>query len=551
MIERKYPLFMRRIDGSITVFLTLLFGLIFALVTAAFENVRFLTADAYLYSAAEMASMSVFGDYNRELYQEYGLFGYGGYGGHGTSELCSSLAEALSANLQTEPETGNPHRSGGGWKDLEGYTSLYRIGEVAVDLSETTDLTEKDVFYQQLEAYLKTQVVTDLTEKIRNTCQGVSDADKRASLQENLEMADQYEKGEFETQETEETEQGGEDPGTIPSPAPSVSAAPDHAGGNPLETFRELLRDGALNLVCDAKDLSEENIAVAYSSKKQKKSPGAENSKEAGTAELLKGLLADDGGIFADGALKGSGERAKLVCYAQHVFPHYAKSGKQHFHYGLEYLISGSRQERDNLQGIVNRLLVIRTILNFAYVHSDAALQTESLATASEIAGVLGLPVLVTAIQQTILLILSVEESCVDITALLAGKSVPVWKNAANFQMTYPEICSANKVLFQAKAQKYPTGGTQWKEGSMSYQQYLWMLLMTIPEKSLRLRVYDLIQDDLQMRFHETFSLEQCISGMQYRVSYQMPFLWSGLLPKGQRNGMVRKNIYGQYSYHS
>ena len=270
-----------------------------------------------------------------------------------------------------------------------------------------------------------------------------------------------------------------------------------------------------------------------------------------GTADLLKNLLADQEDLFADGVLNTSKKQAELICYAQHVFPDYTESGKQHFRYGLEYLISGSQQEKDNLQGIINRLLVIRTVLNFAYVHSDTALQAESLATATEIAGVLGLPVLITAIQQTILLILSVEESLVDITALLEGKSVPIWKNATNFQMTYPEICSVNKVVFQVKAGKYSNSGKAWSEGCLDYQQYLWVLLMMTSEKSLRLRVYDLIQDDLQVRYNATFSLEQCMGGMQYQIQYQMPFLWNVFLPKGQTPGMVKRSFSGQYRYQS
>ncbi|MDE6851670.1 MAG: hypothetical protein K2J67_04165, partial [Lachnospiraceae bacterium] len=212
---------------------------------------------------------------------------------------------------------------------------------------------------------------------------------------------------------------------------------------------------------------------------------------------------------------------------------------------------SGSKQERDNLQGIINRLLIIRTTMNYAYVHSNAALQAESLATATKIAGALGLPVLVTAIQQTILLILSVEESCVDITALLNGKAVPVIKNASNFKMTYPEICSVNKTVFQAKASKYQDSGQTWKSGVLDYQQYLWLLLMMVPEKSLRLRIYDLIQDDLQVRCNATFSLEQCISGIQYQIQFLMPFLWSGFVPGGQKTGMIGRNISAYYRYRS
>lgn len=544
MIGRMYHHVLWKSNGSITVFLTLVFGLMIALITATFENVRFLTVDAYLCSVADNAAMSVFGDYNQELYQEYGLFGYGGYDGHGVTELSDAFSRAISANIQTEPEKIDSGNGGILGNPSEGYTSLYRLCNIKAALDNVEDLTEETVFYEQIEAYLGTRIVTDLTEKITGSYRDISAADQGKSLEENLDMTSEYERGKYEMPETDEKE-------TEVSPAPEASSAPNHAGGNPLETIRELLQDGVLELVCDSGDLSSENIARVYSQQKQDKSLSTDDTQKLGTAELLKNLLAGQEDLFADGILDTSEKQAKLICYAQHVFPYYAESGKQHFRYGLEYLVSGSQQERDNLQGIISRLLVIRTVLNFAYVHTDAALQTESLTTATEIAGALGLPVLITAIQQTILLILSLEESLVDITALLAGKSVPVWKNAANFQMTYPEICSVNKVLFQAKAEKYPKSGKTWREGSLDYQQYLWLFLMMVPEKSLRLRIFDLIQDDLQARYNATFSLEQCVSGMQYQIQYQMPFLWSGFLPKGQKRGMVGKSFVGQYRYRS
>lgn len=547
MMERMSRCIFRKSNGSITVFLTLIFGLIIALITATFENIRFLTVDAYLCSAADNAAMSVFGNYNRELYQEYGLFGYGGYAGHGVSELSNEFLKALSANLQTTPEKIKSYYNGIMRDSFGEYTSLYRLRNVEVILGNVEDVTGESMFYEQIEAYLGTQIVTDLTKKIRDSYQDISAADQGKSLQENLDMTSEYEHGDYETPEVD-AENATE---AEKSSVPEASSVPSHAGGNPLETFRELLRDGILNLVCDASDLSPENIAGVYSQQKQDKHSQTDNIQEKGTAELLKSLLADQEDLFADGILNTSPKQAKLICYAQHVFPYYTKSGKQHFHYGLEYLISGSQQEKDNLLKIVSRLLVIRTVLNFAYVHSDAALQAESLATATEIAGVLGLPVLITAIQQTILLILSVEESCVDITALLAGKSVPIWKNASNFKMTYPEICSVNKMVFRAKAEEYSHGGKAWREGSLDYQQYLWLLLMMTSEKSLRLRTYDLIQDDLQTRYNATFSLEQSVCGMQYKIQCQMPFIWTGFLMKEQKPGMVERNFSGHYRYQS
>lgn len=543
-------------DASITIFLTLIFGVILAVVTAAFENVRVLSGDAYLRSAAEAAMVSVFGDYNRELYQTYGLFGYGGYDGLGVSELSRAIQTDINHNIQTVPEKSDIESK---WKKVSPiYTSLYQISDVEVELEEAVDITNRSIFYEQVEKFLKTKLVNDVTTEIQKVYQKIGQGDPEGSISKNLDLASQYEQGKLEIpdlkkadteQESNRLDQEWNNSGQDDIPAnPEASPMPDRAGGNPLETFRELLRDGVLHLVCDTRKLSEETISSVYSDRKEKNEQRSDETKELGTADFLKSLITDKEGMF-DALPVTSHKHGKLITYAQHVFPSYITSGDQHYQYGLEYLISGSEQERDNLMGVVKRLLVLRTALNYAYVHTDVGLQADSLATATEIAGALGLPMLITAIQQTILLILSVEESCVDITALLEGKSVPIWKDVSSFRMTYPEICSVSRDVFHIKAKQFPEQHKSSGLRAFSYQNYLWLFLMLTPEKTMRLRMYDLIQDDLQMRCNATFSLEQCVNGIQYQIRYQMPFLFGRYLLQGQKLGTTARSINGSHCY--
>lgn len=528
-------------QGSISVFMTLIFGVILAVVTATFENVRFVTVDSYMMAAAEAAAMSVFGEYNQELYQEYGLFGYGGYEGHGVTELSKVFLDSVSYNLATRPEAGD---SSDIIQQRMDYTSLYRIGNVSNELSDIENLTNATVFYQQVEAFLKTQVIDDITEEIAGIYHNITKQGEQETIQQDLNITSEYEHGNYEMpdevrKDIEKDKDAAKDMGS--------STTAEQVAENPLETFRELLRDGVLNLVCDTDQLSEETIEAAYTQPKQE--TVSSNKIGNSTADLLKDLLKDDEGIMADSFLDTTKEKGELICYAQQVLSQYTHRKEKTFQYGIEYLISGSAQERDNLLNVISWLFVIRTAINYAYVHADASLQAASLATATEIAGALGVPPLISAIQQTILIILSAEESCVDITALLEGKMVPVFKDAINFQMKYAEICGVSKAMFQKKAKKYSAGKGKWSAGSLNYQQYLWIFMLLVPEQQLRLRTCDLIQNDLQKRCNPTFSLEQCISGMRYQIGYDMPFLWSGLLPGGQKNGIISKQTSGWYRY--
>ena len=61
-------------QGSITVFMTFIFMIILSLILAIFENTRIISSTGYMKNASLGAEKTLFGDYNLELYKEYGLF---------------------------------------------------------------------------------------------------------------------------------------------------------------------------------------------------------------------------------------------------------------------------------------------------------------------------------------------------------------------------------------------------------------------------------------------------------------------------------------------
>ena len=157
-------------------------------------------------------------------------------------------------------------------------------------------------------------------------------------------------------------------------------------------------------------------------------------------------------------------------------------------------------------------------MINYAYVNTDEQLKAESLATATVIAGATGLPPVIQAINQTILLILAVEESLIDITALLCGYKVPLFKQHASFQMRYSEICMVSKSFLRKKAEIYKKGGGVITGKAMSYMQYLGMLMALTVEKSMRERAISLIETDLRERYNQTFCIDQCIDLAKVKV---------------------------------
>ncbi len=484
------------------------------MVGVAFENVRVLSSEGYVRTAAYSAAMTVFGNYNKELYEQYGLFAYGGYSGKGTEELAEEFTGIVQNNIQPSPKNAT-----------FAYGNLYRIGSVESTVKEAGWLTAKEEFQNQVKSYLKSAAVTDLKEELFS-----KDPEQKENplAQEKLALAKEYEQGKFDRQEdqAEETEEE--------TPDRQEAQEKDTAGGNPLEIFVDLVRDGILNLVCDASRLSD-GIIEPTETAEESTPPfpqGQEDKcavdyleeimKNAETEDTMKNTETENTGILKQGT-----EKAEYTAYADRQFSSYTSDKGRTTKYGMEYLIAGKKEEKDNLSYVVNRLLGIRTAVNFTCIAADSALQSKSLATATALAGFTGIPAVIRAVQYTILLILSFEEACVDVAALLEGKAVLAVKKGSDLKMAYEEICLASRALFSSKAKSYQT--EQKSASTMSYQQYLHLFLLAGQAETIRNRCYDLIQYDLRERYNQSFCMKTCICESHYEISYQIPYLFSNL----------------------
>ncbi len=515
-------------SGSITVFLTILFLLFFSLIGVAFENARVLSSAGYIRTAAHSAAMTVFGAYNRELYQDYGFFAYGGSDGKGADDLAKEFTDILIDNVRDMPH--GTQRS---------YGSLYRFQNIEGAVSEAGVLTDRDIFTAQVEAYLKSAAVQDLTQEITNKVSGEAGS---GNIKENLVLTKEYEEGKFDIPK----EQGavGEKP-----LSKGGALEQDTAKGNPLEVFKAMMRDGILNMVCDVRKLSDGIIVPLANSGDVSDDSFMGKQDKIGAADYLMGLMEENevkehpsANDREDGTtIKKGADKLKYICYASKQFSDYTEDRKRTTKYGIEYLIAGKREEKDNLASVVNKILGIRLLLNFGCILSNKTLQEKSFITATILAGFTGMPPVIRAVQYTILLILAFEEACVDVTALLEGRYVPVIKKARDIKMKYEEMCIASRRLFASKAKAY-SGSGRTTAADISYQQYLWLFLLGKTEGKIRTRCYSLIQYDLREKYNQSFVIQSCICRSKYKVCYQLPFLF-GHLPFLDREGLGNTNL--------
>ncbi|MDD7404020.1 MAG: DUF5702 domain-containing protein [Butyribacter sp.] len=571
-----------REQGSITVFLTILFLLFFSMIGVMFEHARILSSSGYVRMAAHSAAMTAFGDYNRELFQEYGLLGYGGFDGIGYEKLEEMLTGILQENLRSSPQDAKST-----------YSDFYRFQNIKYAVDSTQVLTDSKIFQQQIHAYLKDTAEKEAVEKVLQKIAGTSEQE---GMQSKLSMTKDFEDGKYDqpeetkdksakkepaekdTAKTNAEETNTEKKSTEEKSTSKKNTAKeegqealedDAAGGNPLEMLSEIKKTGVLSFVCDTKKLSDGEVEVCQTDetmqrkeneaeqetkdKGKKQSTEEEEDKKTGAAEYLARILKMSPQTESGSAVKQGIEKIELLCYAKKQFASYGKEQDRTTQYGIEYLIAGKKEEKENLSAVVNRILAIRTLLNFAYVATDSILQSKSLATATALAGFTGMPPVINAVQYTILLILAFEEACVDTSALLDGRSVPLIKDATSFRMKYEEICMVSQSFFASKAKAYPKEADKKGVQEISYQNYLTFFLSLVPDKTIQSRMFDLIQYDLRKKYNETFSIHNCICQGNYSVTYEVPYLFSGL-PAITRTGesdCIAKCLEVKYGYKS
>ena len=101
--------------------------------------------------------------------------------------------------------------------------------------------------------------------------------------------------------------------------------------------------------------------------------------------------------------------------------------------YEAEYLISGRCGDTHNLEGVVNRLLLIREGSNFAAIYNDPSKMEIIRAITTMISCLLGEPELSEPLAMIVVAVWAYAESVKDVKVLMAGGKVPLVKNPNDF----------------------------------------------------------------------------------------------------------------------
>ena len=527
--------------GSITVFMTLVFVVIFSLIIAVTDNTRVLSSKGYVAVAADAAAKSLFGNFNRELFEEYGLFGYGGCENQGEESFTDEFVGILQKNCAYRPEN---------IRGIKSYSNLYHISDISVSMQSEKLLTDEDVLAAQIKSCVKWEELKKVRDFISDYQGGYEKSQTEEFDAEQLEQAEKYENGEYDNSEggevvfDKENDNGLLSNTTDKYPNNKNEIVTDEAGGNPLDTFRSLIDTGVLSLVCDTADISEEKIEIDDLSE-----DAEEKEENTSAASYIKKFISSEDELeINEQPLSDCTEKLAVISYINNMFSCYTENLNRTVVYGRELLISEKDNERANLTAVVKKILFMRMIVNAAYVYSDAALQEKSMVTAGAICGALGIAPLINSVQYTILAILAFEEACVEVCGLLHGKNIPIVKNKSNFKMNYSEICICTRQLFEKKAEDY-TEKKSTVSGYMDYEDFLNIFLMLKSDGELFDNIKLIIQYDLRERFNQTFCIGNCISGVEFLVEYKITVFYALMYRESDYAGELSESVVTRYEY--
>ncbi len=481
--------------GSITLQLCLVLGIILSLVLYSIRSVRIAEGRVLISSAAEQGLYSLFAQYDRDLWEDYGLlFLDGGYSGRDLQlgALCREVEEA--AGYIVDPGKDSILAAGKGLSGLEltgceptGY--LLATDNEGAAFQRQVGRVMKDTLGVRALETLKDQLTEQLDTAEQQAAYWES-ADPEGTMEEYEALKKQTEPEEAETAVLYRappvpvlTAESGEE-----SPEPEVPEDFE----NPIEIARSIRKLGLLSAaVPDVTKLS-----------------GFSLEQDA----LVSGRALQQGMGMVQNAEDGLVDKILLLEFLVENFPCYTSDEQgEGLKYQVEYALGGKDSDIENLKSVLTKLLLIREGSNFLFLMTDSEKGAQADQAALILSTVLLVPEMKDLIAVALKLCWAYGESIMDLKTLLSGGKIPLLKDKESWQLS---LGSLGTLLLGGQ------GEGKSSEKGLDYRWYLRILLLAENSGSLADAAMDLTEYNIRVRRGRTgFSLDSCLDVLEVRLS--------------------------------
>lgn len=483
--------------ASITVFLTMLILLSASFFFSLLETARIRGLGTKADIVSDAALESVFAEYQKEVYENYGLLMLDCAYGNGNFAI-----ENVERHLQ-EKNLNNLKQS---------EKELYGINLTECKMTGYQLLTDDggNVFRHLAARTAKrealVQEVDDFAEEIQ---QKETLEQENGTVEKRLEEANKT---------IEEAEQAKQAENTEEKVGDISAQKPQEEVKNPIVDANQWKKSAVLSLVVrDESQLSNKAIALEHTLEHRQK---------------------ETGNLPVQGAIL---EELWFVKYLETHMGSYRQISSNHaLDYEWEYILNGESSDRDNLKETVKSLIMIREIANMGYLIQDQqkCIEAEELAVA--LMGWSMNPPVVDATKWGILAAWAYSESILDVRALLEGRRIAWIKNAEQWTTGINQTGEAVDGFAMAKD----------CENGWDYLKYLQFLICMKKDSAVNYRSMDIIEVNTNAMYEKSIQMDHMMTGCESRVSYEAePLFWNMITI--QRLGMETFQIdrCNQYTY--
>ena len=174
--------------------------------------------------------------------------------------------------------------------------------------------------------------------------------------------------------------------------------------------------------------------------------------------------------------------------------------------YQMEYIYGGRDNDMDNLKSVAAKLLFIREGVNFACLMADIGKRAQAEALATAIAAGFLVPPAAVVIETALILCWAFAESVLDVRELFAGGRIPLVKTSDQWQISLVNLSELMSGLDTFRRSD---------DSGMSYEDYLQVLILTVPKGKKVLRSMDMIENSIRSQGRPHFCLDSCIVALE------------------------------------
>lgn len=493
--------------ASITVYMACTLLVMISFFTSVIESARVNAMKTKLICATDLAADSVLAEYCIPMLEQYGLFfidtAYGAGDGN-YFNTASHMEEYANKNIDAFYEY-EENAIVGELTDLA-FREWYGITVENVSITEGYYATDQDgeVLRQQAIDYMYNyygiDVVTDLVSEMAGNYQlfmengwNKEENEVEQSLAENQNQIEEMQGQEYTVEVVNEEGETELETHQVDAQDPTQNLTNDKE----MVLLNAILGDQAFGLSNKAINCD------LYLSNRGAANEGETPSYDAGVVTDLTNELLFDRYILQ-----------KCDCFDKD------KSEKT-LEYEVEYILGGKSSDKENLQYVVNRILIIRELSNMASLVADSEKMSLVIGTAKALA--LGIPGLDLLIQGVLIAGWSYLESVQDIRDLFQGKKVPLLKSRMEWKTGLEGILGGESAVANV-------------DKGLSYQDYLGLLLAVENEGKKTARLMDIMEMNIRkVPGYQAFRADCMIEGFQAQFCYEAT---------GNSYTVVKKRVY-------